>query len=46
MVWFTTAGGYAMATFDELVQEFITKFFLPNKMEKLTSKVHKKIKDY
>ena len=29
-----------MATFDELVQEFITKFFPPSKMEKLRSEVH------
>ena len=40
MVWFTAAGGYAMETFDELIQEFIAKFFPPSKMEKLRMKVH------
>ena len=35
LAWFNSVGGYAIATFDELIKEFIAKYFPPTKMEKI-----------
>ena len=40
MTWYTISGGYSIAIFDELVQEFINKFFPPSKIEYLRREVH------
>ena len=40
MTWFGSSGGYVIETFDELIREFITKYFPPAKMEKVRNEVY------
>ena len=40
ITWYMMSGSYSIVTFDELIQEFINKFFPPSKIEDLCREVH------